>query len=214
VEFASLYYRVMHDETGHPRARHQSAAYGVAAALLIELIIAGQIKVWAEGITLRGAPDPQERLTRHTFDTLVLHPTQKPKQWLRQLSYTAPVMTAMRLGFQQHLHMPEGEPDYRITERPPAMFIPVSPADFVQPFHQVAYVIANPGCGEPWHVTWLAGLALATGIGPALGLPEDQVHAAAAGISAVIPFEIRDLLDIAAACCAESNRNLTPVLHT
>lgn len=214
MEFASLYYRVMHDGTGHPRARHQSAAYGLGAALLTELVIGARIKVYPDGIALFDAPDPQERLIRHTFDTLVLHPPQTPKQWLRQLSYTAPVMTAMRLESQQHLWMPGGEPDYQITERPPAMFIPVSPKDFIQPFQEVAYVVANPGCGEPWHVTWLAGLALATGIGPALGLPAEQVHAAASGISAVIPYEIRDLLDIAAACCAESNRNLTRILHT
>lgn len=214
MEFASLYYRVMHDENGHPRAHHQSTAYGIGAALLAELVIGAQIKVYPEGIALYGTADPHDRLTRHTFDTLLLHPPQALKQWLRQLSYTAPVMTAMRLESQQHLYMPGGEPNYLITERPPAMFIPVSPHDFVQPFAQVAYVVNNPGCGEPWHMTWLAGLALATGIGAALGLPAGHAQAAFAGISTAIPYEIRYLLETAAACCAESNRNLSPVLRT
>lgn len=208
MDFASLYYAAMHDESGTPRAHRQSAAYGTAAALLTELLITGHIKFGDGEIAIFGQPDPPGRLARHTYDTLCLSPPQRIKHWLRQLSFTAPQMTATRMQYDGLLYMPGGDPYVAIGGRLPEMFVPTEPERFTRIYSDVAYVIRTPDAGEPWHMTWLTGLTLATGIGAHLLLTPADAGTAAARVGLGIPYEVRELLNITAACCAESNQRL------
>lgn len=206
MEFASLYYAAMHDENGTPRAHRQSVAYGTAAALLTELLITGHIKFGGGDLAIFDQPDPPDRLARHTFDTLCLSPPQPLKQWIRQLSYTAPLMTATRLMYQDLVYMPGGDPYVKIGDRIPEVFVPADPAQFTRTYQQVAYVIRTPDAGEPWHITWLTGIALATGIGARMLPTPEEAVTAAARVHLGIPYEVRDLIQATAECCAESNR--------
>lgn len=96
---ADEFYLIAHeDSTGQPRLHSRAAGFGVAAALLGELYLHGNLTMDAHNVTVTSSVPPQDLLAHTVLDHLVSEPYKRPvRDWLAFLGRTAVEDVANRL---------------------------------------------------------------------------------------------------------------------
>ncbi len=93
-----LYLLAHHDVTGRPYLQRRALGFGLAGALLAELVLAGSIRVLPRAITVTGPSAPAERLARQVLGVLTgEYERLSPGNWLMFLAVTAEQNVARRL---------------------------------------------------------------------------------------------------------------------
>jgi Golgi phosphoprotein 3 (GPP34) len=185
-----LYLMAHNDVTGRPYLQPRATGLGLAGALLAELMLAGQIQAWPQGIVVTAAARPAEwlagRLLSHVVGERVQYATG---EWLAFLARTAAQDVAARLEHAGYLA--------RVPSRRPwrgERWVPLDSDCAFVPFTR-ARAALDPS--RPLTATGaaLAGLAAACGLGSRLlsyaapgssRTPEDAVRA--------LPRALQDLI--------------------
>jgi Golgi phosphoprotein 3 (GPP34) len=85
-----LYLMAHHEVTGRPLLQPRAVGLGLAGALLAELMLAGQIRIWPDGIVTADSAPPEEWLARDVLGLMLGERERHPaRDWLVFLARTA-----------------------------------------------------------------------------------------------------------------------------
>ncbi|MEV1289600.1 GPP34 family phosphoprotein [Micromonospora sp. NPDC049679] len=94
----SFYLAAHHDVTGKPRLHHRAIAYGLAAAILAELLYAHRILIDRASVTVVDRTPPPDPLARTVLDLLIAEPQHtRVRVWLDFLSQDSREQVGQRL---------------------------------------------------------------------------------------------------------------------
>jgi hypothetical protein len=160
-----LYLMAHHERTGRPLLQPRAAGLGLAGALLAELIMAGKIRIWPDGIVVADPAPPGERLARDVLGLVLGEHEQHPaRDWLVFLARTAPSDVARRLEHSGYLTRASARRPWR-GER----WVPVDADCAFAPVARVKSAL-DPSRPATAQGAALAGLAAACGLGAHLAL--------------------------------------------
>jgi anti-sigma regulatory factor (Ser/Thr protein kinase) len=99
-----LYLMAHHEVSGKPYVQPRALGLGLAGGLLAELMLAGNISLWHEGVVVAGHAAPEEGLARHVLSLLTGEHEHHPiRDWLLFLARTAAQDVARRLEGSRYL---------------------------------------------------------------------------------------------------------------
>jgi hypothetical protein len=192
VWLADDLYFVAHDEhTGKPRLHPRAVQFGLAAALLGELLLADRVFIQNGRIYVRNQQPPTDALAHTILDRLVgQHPHSELRTELAVIGSSAPDAVAHRLeraGLVQYVQT-------RRLGRTSARWVPTDPTQAAWRGARLRRLLA--GRDEvTWHDVILAALLSAIGlIGQVLKDSEPQARARLKGILAQLPASVTELV--------------------
>lgn len=159
---ADLFYTIAHDDTGTSRLNSHSLEFGLAAALLAELVHTGRLDInpETERITVLRKDPPVDVLTHKVHDTLMAQREELPlRMWIRYLAMDAVKDVAERLE-----RLGQVEPVKRgflINRR--TVYEPVD-ANAWEGAYAILRVALQKANIVDWERGWCAALAYATGL--------------------------------------------------
>ncbi|HWF79624.1 MAG TPA: GPP34 family phosphoprotein [Streptosporangiaceae bacterium] len=156
-----LYLMSHHEVTGRPYLHHRAIGVGLAGALLAELVLAGSIRIWPEGVAPAGRSLPAGELARSVL-ALVVSERRRVPDWLAFLARSAERDVARRLEHEKYLTLAGSRRPWR-TGR----WVPVDPDCAFAPLFR-AQAALDPGKPVTVAGATLAGLATACGLGSRL----------------------------------------------
>ena len=156
-----LYLMTHHEVTGRPYLHRRATGVGLAGALLAELVLAGTIRIWPEGIAAVGHLAPPDDLARCVLD-LLLSERHPVSDWLAFLARSAERDVATRLERQQYLTLAGSKRPWRADR-----WVPVDPDCAFAPLFR-AQAALDPAKPVTVPGATLAGLAAACGLGSRL----------------------------------------------
>ncbi len=156
-----LYLMAHNDLTGRPYLQARAIGIGLAAALLAELVLAGKIRIWPEGLAAADRRPPRDELGRAVLD-LVLSESNPPRDWLMFLGRSATADVARRLHLAGYLARGGSRRPWR-----GGRWIPVDSDCAFAPMFRVRAAL-DPARATTADGATLAGLAAACGLGPRL----------------------------------------------
>lgn len=156
-----LYLMAHHEVTGRPYLHHRAIGVGLAGALLAELVLAGKIRVRADGIAAADWGAPSDELARTVLDLVVSERRPAP-DWLAFLARSAGSDVARRLERQEYVTLAWSRRLWR-AER----WVPVDPDCAFAPLFR-AQAALDPAKPVTVRGATLAGLAIACGLGSRL----------------------------------------------
>ncbi|WP_162908278.1 GOLPH3/VPS74 family protein [Allorhizocola rhizosphaerae] len=193
IYLADEFYLIAHeDTTGQPRLHAKAAGFGVAAALLAELYLQGNVTIDAEGVKVLSAATPPDLLAHTVLDHLMGEAQRHPlRDWLAFLGRTAVEDVANRLTRAGVLQLVQTRRLFAVNRT----FVPVAINDAAWPHARVASRLARRQPMDPKDQI-LAGLAFATGLTREM-LWDDAQQASQAHLAQVIaglPAPMRTLV--------------------
>lgn len=156
-----LYLLAHNDVTGRPYLQPRAIGLGLAGALLAELGIVGQIRIWPDRLAVLGGSLPYDELGCAVL-ALVSTESRPPRDWLLYLSRTSTRDVASRLEESGYLARGSSRRPWR-----PHRWVPVDSDSAFAPIVRVRTVLDPARAATIASVT-LAGLAVACGLGPRL----------------------------------------------
>ena len=158
-----LYLMAHHERSGRPHLQPRALGLGLAGALLAELVLAGKIWIWPDGIVVADAAPPQEGLARDVLGLLLGEHERHPvRDWLVFLGRTAASDVARRLERSGYLTQAPARRPWR-GER----WVPVDADCAFAPVTRVESAL-DPSRPLTAEGAALAGLAAACGLGSRL----------------------------------------------
>ncbi len=158
-----LYLMAHHEVTGKPYLQPRATGLGLAGALLAELVLAGTLLVWPDGIAVANRRPPADELAGLVLGHLIgereLHPA---REWLLFLGRTATPQVAGRLEVAGYLAWTSARRPWRAGRR-----VPVNADCAFAPLARVQHALRSSRPALVQGVV-LAGLADACGLGPRL----------------------------------------------
>jgi hypothetical protein len=165
-----LYLMAHHDVSGKPHLQPRAIGIGLAGALLAELMVAGKISIWPDGVVVADRILPEDRLAGSVLSLVLSEHQRHPvRDWLLFLARTSAGEVARRLEQSGYLT--------RASARRPrraGRWVPVDADCAFAPLVRVKYALRSSGPATTEGAV-LAGLAAACGLAPrlALYLPPD-----------------------------------------
>lgn len=156
-----LYLMAHHEVTGKSYLHPRAIGVGLAGALLAELVLAGAIRIWPEGIAAAGRIAPPDELARRVLD-LVLSERHPVPDWLAFLARSAQQDVARRLARREYLTLAGSRRPWRADR-----WVPVDPDCAFAPLFR-AQAALDPAKPVTVAGATLAGLAAACGLGSRL----------------------------------------------
>lgn len=164
MHLADLFYMIVHDETGAPRLHQAAVEYGLAAALLAELVHSGRIEIDVnERIRIMRRDPPSNLLGHEVFETLLVEPKEHPlRNWIRFFGLNSVTKVADRIARTGQLETRNVKGFMGLGPRK-TVYVPVSGQDFEAQYAVLRMALLRCRITEPvWH--WCAGLSYATGL--------------------------------------------------
>ena len=173
MHLADEFYLIAHqDSTGQPRLHSRAAGFGLAAALLAELHLLGNITMDEHNVTVTSSSPPQDPLAHNVLEHLLGEPFKRPvRDWLAFLGRTAVRDVAERLT---HLGVLEVVLSRRLWGVHQA-YVPVAKAinEAAWPHARVtAHIVRRQRVDLPDQI--LTGLCVATGLTRGMLWGEEQ----------------------------------------
>jgi Golgi phosphoprotein 3 (GPP34) len=154
-----LYLMAHNDRTGKPYLQPRAIGLGLAGALLAELTLQGNIRIWPGGIAVADPAPPADELAHSVLGLLVSEHQQHPvRTWLSFLARTAAGDVARRLERSGYLTQDRARRPWRAQR-----WVPVDSDCAFAPVARVQSALRSPGRVTAAEVT-LAGLAAGCGL--------------------------------------------------
>jgi Golgi phosphoprotein 3 (GPP34) len=178
-----------HEKSGRPHLQPRALGVGLAGALVGELVLAGDVRIW-RGLAVPVSPRlPADEVTRGVLQAMAGEQEQRPvRDWLLFLRRTAPANVAGRLAADGYLARPARRLPWR-RER----WAPVDADSAFAPLVRVKAALATGTPAGPQPVV-LGALATACGLDHQLALylpPGARQHLLAA--AGRLPPGLREL---------------------
>lgn len=161
MHLADLFYKIAHHGgSGTSRLHPTTTGYGLAAALLAELMVSGHLDTDGENVIVVSRQPPGNALSHAILDVLTAEPQYHPlKDWLRFFGRTAATDVANRM-------IRTGEIDV-VTERrrfrTQTFYRPVDAGQFEGPYGTLRIALLTQKIAT-WDFGWCAALSVATGL--------------------------------------------------
>jgi Golgi phosphoprotein 3 (GPP34) len=171
IHVADEFYLIAHrDSTGQPRLHPRAAGYGLAAALLAELYLSGNLTMDPYNVTVISATPPQDPLAHNVLEQLLSEPYKRPvRDWLAFLGRTAVEDVAKRLTRQGMLEVVESKRLWRVSRG----YVPVAMNEAAWPGARITARLARrQEMDLPDQI--LSGLCFATGLAREMLWDDDQ----------------------------------------
>ena len=193
IYLADEFYLIAHDDTtGQPRLHPKSAGYGLAAALLAELHLHGNVTLDSQSVTVVSPVAPQDLLAHTVLEHLLSESHRHPvRDWLAFLGRTATEDVAKRLARVGVLEVVETRRLWSVTRS----YQPVAINEAAWPYARITSRLTHRHeMSLPDQI--LAALAFATGLTREM-LWDDSHQASRAYLAQVIanlPTPLRTLV--------------------
>src|SRR5258708_10505383 len=130
-----------HEVTGRLYLHRRAIGVGLAGALLADLVLAGSIRIWPEGVVLAGRAAPPDEFARTVLE-LVLSERHPVPDWLAFLARSAERDVAQRLERQEYVTLAGPRRSWRADR-----WVPIDPDCAFAPLFraQAALDPAKPG---------------------------------------------------------------------
>jgi hypothetical protein len=182
MSLADEFYLIAHqDSTGQSRLHSRAAGYGLAAALLAELHLHGNLTMDDFNVTVTSPSPPPDPLAHRVLEHLLGEPAKRPvRDWLAFLGRTAVEDVAKRLTRLGILEMVETKRLWSVSRS----YVPVAINEAAWPHARItAHLVRRRRVDLPDRV--LTGLCFATGLTRAM-IWGDEQHSARRFLGEVI----------------------------
>jgi Golgi phosphoprotein 3 (GPP34) len=189
---ADEFFFIVHDSrTGKLRLNERSAGLGLSAALLSELILAGNIDVESATLTILDGEPPEDDLSYRILHQLKADRQQRSlRTWLLFFSHGALDRVAVRLTRAGHVEAIKNRRPWGTVVR----YLPTDPNEAAWPANRLNVMVSNSDYLD-FSDAMLAGLVAVTGLTKQVWWNGDAVtlrHIAAAIAS--LPISLREVL--------------------
>lgn len=164
MRIADLFYMIIHDERGTSRLHKAATEYGLAAALLAELVRSGHIEIDPnERLRIVRRDPPQDLLAHKIMQVLLEERSEHPlRTWLKYFGLHAVADVAQRIAVTGQLE-PKITKGFMGLGTRKTVYVPVRPQDFEAQFAVLRIALMRLKITDAdWH--WCAGLSYATGL--------------------------------------------------
>lgn len=168
---ADEFYLIAHeDNTGRPRLHSKTTGYGLAAALLAELFLHGNVAIDRQTVNVVSTLAPQDLLAHTVLEHLLTETQRHPiRDWLAFLGRTATEDVAKRLTRIGVLELVESRRLWTVT----SSYQPIAMNEAAWPYARLSTRLAeHQEMNLPDQI--LTGLAFATGLTRAMVFEEAQ----------------------------------------